>query len=261
MSTVLTNLGLEESEAKVYEALLELGPATVTEVTSKAGISRTLGYHVLEKLAVQGLVDRASGQGSKIKYAANHPRSLLQYVTNRKNQWERRAKETERLLPELISLYRIAEKPIVRYQDGVAGLKAVYSETLEAKSEILSIMDIEGWDTPELRSWGKEYNRERSKRKIHERILMLDTPTARDWMKYYKGSFTYTHHRWIKPEQLPGILEFGGEVNVYDNKVVMALLKKPNIMGVLVESSALANILKGLFELAWHAGIPAKRKR
>ncbi len=261
MSDILKNLGLEDSEAKVYEALLELGPATVTEVTSKAGISRTLGYHVLEKLAVNGLVDRASGKGSKIKYAANHPRSLLQYVTNRKNQWERRAKETERLLPELISLYKIAEKPVVRYQEGADGIKSIYSETLESKEEILSIMDVDGWDAPEFRSFGKEYNRERSKRKIHERILMLDTPAGREWMKYYKGSFTYTHHRWIKPEQLPGILEFGGEINIYENKVVMALLKKPNRMGIMVESRSLANILKGLFELGWQVGVPAKRRK
>jgi hypothetical protein len=40
----------------------------------------------------------------------------------------------------------------------------------------------------------------------------------------------------------------------------MALLKKPNLMGVMIESSALANILKGLFELAWTQGVSTNKK-
>lgn len=258
---LLTTLGLEKTEAQVYEALLMLGPSTVSEITKKACITRTLGYHVLNKLAINGLVDRASGAGAKIKYSANHPRSLLQYVTNRKNQWDRNIKSVEGILPELVSLYKFAEKPTVRYQEGTIGIKNIFLETLESKTEILSILDIEGWDTPELRGWGKTYNAERSRKKIHERILMLDTPSGRDWMKHYRGSFKYTEYKFIKPTQLPGILEFGGEINIIENKVVMALLKKPNQMGVVVESTALSNILRGLFELAWTVAIPVKTKR
>ncbi len=260
MSTPLHNLGLEDSEARVYEALLELGPSTVSEVTKKAGITRTLGYDVLDRLALHGLVDRTSGKGSKITYSANHPRSLVQYVTNRKNQWERRVKDVSTLLPELVSLYKIAEKPVVRYQDGVDGVKSIFLETLESTTEILSILDIEGWDVPEFKKWGKDYNKQRSERRIKERILILDTQRGREWMKYYRGSFKYTNYRWIKPDKLPGIADFGGEINVYENKVVMALLKKPNRMGVMVESMALSNILRGLFELAWLQGVPAKKR-
>ncbi|MDO8625865.1 MAG: helix-turn-helix domain-containing protein [Candidatus Magasanikbacteria bacterium] len=259
MPTNLKNIGLEESEARVYEALLALGPATVSEITAKANITRTLGYDVLERLALHGLVDRVSGAGAKIKYSANHPRSLLQYVKNRENQWARRSKEAERLLPELVSLYKIAEKPTIRYQEGVLGIKNIFSETLEAKGEIFSILDIEGWNSEELRAWGKGYNRERSARKIHERILFLDTPSGREWMHHYRGSKKYTDFRWIKPSDLPGILEFGGEINIYDNRVALALLQQPNRMGVLIESQALANILKGLFEMAWRYSKPIRK--
>jgi len=210
-------------------------------------------------LSIYGLVNRVSGEGAKIRYSAEHPRHLVQFIQNRKNQWERRLKEAEQRLPDLVSLFKVAEKPIVKYQEGIEGVKNIYSQTLESKEEILSILDIEGWDVQELRQWGKEYNSERSQRKIKERILMLDTPQGRDWMKNYRGSFKYTNYRWIKPEQLPGIKEFGGEINIYGNKVVMALLKRPNLMGVMIESSSLANILRGLFELAWSQGVSTKK--
>ena len=250
----LQKLGLEPSEARVYLALLELGPATVSEITKKAEITRTLGYHILEKLGWYGLVDQVSGKGAKIIYSAEHPQRLLQHLKNKRNQSQRVLEKAEESLPDLVALYKVADKPTVRYQEGIAGIKSIFSETFEAKTEILSILDVEGWSTPEFKKWAKEYNRERSKRKIHERFLLLDTPAARDWMTHYPGSLSYTHFRWIKKEQFPGIEYFQGEVNIFDNKVVMALLKKPNQMGVSIESAALSNILKALFELAWNAG-------
>lgn len=261
MESLINDLGLEENEAKVYQALLELGPSTVSQITKKAGVTRTFGYQILEKLSVYGLVNRVSGEGAKIRYSAEHPRNLMQFIQNRKNQWERRLKDAEQRLPDLVSLFKVAEKPIVKYQEGIEGVKNIYNQTLESKEEILSILDIEGWDVPELRQWGKEYNRERSQRKIKERILMLDTPQGREWMKKYHGSFKFTNYRWIKPERLPGIKEFGGEINIYENKVVITLLKKPNLIGVMIESSVLANILRGMFELAWTQGVEVKTKK
>lgn len=53
----------------------------------------------------------------------------------------------------------------------------------------------------------------------------------------------------------------GGEINIYENKVVIVLLKKPNQMGILIESSALANLLKALFSLAWQVAIPERKKK
>ncbi|MBI2436729.1 MAG: hypothetical protein HYV41_03240 [Candidatus Magasanikbacteria bacterium] len=261
MENLIKDLGLDENEANVYQALLELGPSTVSQITRKAGITRTFGYQILEKLSVYGFANRVSGEGAKIRFVAEHPRRLVQFIQNRKNQWERRLKEAEDRLPDLVSLYKLADKPTIKYLEGIEGVKSIFIQTLESKEEIFSILDIEGWDIPEFQSWGREYNRERSARKVKERILMYDTPQGREWMDDYRGSFKYTNCRWIKPEDLPGISEFGGEINVYENKVVMALLKKPNIMGVVIESQALSNILKGLFELAWKQGIEVKRKK
>lgn len=261
MENLIKDLGLEEKEAKVYQALLELGPSTVSQITKKAGITRTFGYQILEKLSVYGFVNRVSGEGATIRFIAEHPRRLVQFIQNRKNQWERRLKKAEDRLPDLVSLYKLADKPTIKYLEGVEGVKSIYTQTLESKEEILSILDIEGWDVFDFQKWGREYNKERSLRKVKERILMYDTIQGRAWMKNYKGSFKYTNYRWIKPEDLPGIREFGGEINIYENKVVMALLKKPNIMGVMIESEALSNILKGLFELAWKQGLEAKPKK
>ena len=258
MDNLIEHIGLDKHEAKIYQTLLEMGPSTVTEITQKAGITRTLGYVVLEKLAEQGLVNKASGQGKKIHYAAQHPRRLAQYVENRKRQWERRLKDIEHVLPDLVSIYKLVDKPVIRFQEGIEGAKSIYMESLESREKILSVADIEGYDTPEFRKWGQEYNRQRSLKKIHEQMLLLDTPIGRAWMKNYKGSFKYTDFRWINPEQFPGIKDFKGEFNIYENKVMMIMLQKPHYMAVIIESKILANILKTLFQMAWTQGVPAR---
>ena len=249
--TLIDNLGLEETEAKIYLALLELGPATVTKITNKAGVTRTLGYHVLEKLGWKGLVYKSSGSRKKLRYIAEHPRELLQNLKNKQSSLNRQVAVLERTLPELTAIFKTAEKPAIKFQDGLNWVKSIYSETLNSKSEILSILDLEGWSAPELNEFGKKYNKERSKRKIYERILILDTPAGRDWMKHYQGSTKYTKYRWIKPQDLPGILNFGGEINVYEDKTVIAMLKSPNQMGIMIQSSVVANIYKAMFEMIW----------
>lgn len=252
MQQTLKQLGLEDTEAKVYLALLELGPSTVTEITKKAQVTRTLGYHVLQKLGWQGLVNESSGSGKKKVYAAEHPQSFLRFVKNKKRSWERREEDAEKILPDLVALYQTQDKPVIRYQHGVNGVMSLFEESLQSKTEILSILDVESWKTSDFWEWAKKYNRERNKQRIKERILLLDTPAAREWVSQYKTSPVYTLYHWVKPEEVQGLLQFGGEINVYENKVMIALLKAPHILGVIMESPVLSNILKGMFEFIWN---------
>jgi len=254
----LQNLGLEESEIKVYLALLELGPSTVAEVTRKAGITRTLGYHVLDKLGWLGLVDQTSSKGKKIIYSAEHPQRLVQYVKNKRNQWDSKIKDIEEYLPNLVSLYKIADKPVIRYQKGDEGLKNIYIENLESKTEILSILDVDGWDVPEFRQFGKWYIKERVKRKIPERILMLERKSVHS---YYNEPSRLTNYKWISFSQLPGVMDLGGEINIFENKVLIAITKKPNRMGILIESQVLANLMRAMYELAWNVGKTVAKKK
>ena len=89
----LTEFGLDEAEAAVYSAFLEIGTATVSEVTKAAGITRTLGYHVIDKLIKKGLVDGVLSESKKL-YRANHPRSLSNYVKKREKEWQRKSERT-----------------------------------------------------------------------------------------------------------------------------------------------------------------------
>lgn len=255
----LKQFGLDENEAKIYLTLLELGPSTVTELTSHAHITRTLGYKILDDLGLLGLVTRVNSKGKKLKFAAEHPRSFVQYVKNKKNQWERNIDDAQELLPDLISLYKVKDKPTIRYQEGVQGVISLFEESLESTTEILSVTDVESWQEKEFWEWAKGYNRERNKRKVKERILLLDTPEGRKWINKYRST-PYTIYRWVTREQAKGLLEFGGELNVYEYKVVIAQPRRPHRMAAIIESEALSNIIRSLFNITWEIARPVKKK-
>ena len=87
LTTILQNLGLNEKEAKVYLACLELGSATVQEVSDKAGVKRTSVYNFLEDMKARGFITEVK-HGKKILLTAEDPRVLLKKADEQKKQFE-----------------------------------------------------------------------------------------------------------------------------------------------------------------------------
>ena len=52
----LTMVGLSEREARVYQALLHIGPSTITRIVNETAIPSSKIYDVLERLEHKGLV-------------------------------------------------------------------------------------------------------------------------------------------------------------------------------------------------------------
>ena len=53
---VLTEIGLSDSEKKVYLALLELGDSTRSDIVNRAKVTGSKVYELLEKLQDKGFV-------------------------------------------------------------------------------------------------------------------------------------------------------------------------------------------------------------
>lgn len=243
----LKSLGLDEKEARVYLAILELGIGSVTQISQKAEINRTTGYDILEKLCISGLVGR-SFKGKKQIYNAEHPSHLLSFLNNQKKKCDFHLEAAQKILPKLNTYYYHAPKPVIRFAEGKEGLKRIYLETLFAKKEILSCLDYNAWSDPELDKWARNYEKERTKRKIHERLLVLKTPESAQWVKKYPVNLEYTSVRWM-PYKSPFLFE--NETNIFDDKIMIVFLKSPNYAGMMIENKELNNLFKALFEMAW----------
>ena len=93
----LANLGLSENGAKVYMAMLELGPATVLEISAKAGVNRPTTYFQIEALKKLGLVSSQT-KGKKQLFIAEAPEQLDFILDRQKGEIEQKKEELQKIL-------------------------------------------------------------------------------------------------------------------------------------------------------------------
>ncbi len=74
----LKQLGLSETEAKLYIVLLKSGSLTVAELAESAKINRTAAYSHINSLLEKGIIAKVKGSTNKI--AANPPDDLRYLV-------------------------------------------------------------------------------------------------------------------------------------------------------------------------------------
>lgn len=78
----LQELGLSGNEARVYLALLELGPSTTGPLIKRSGLYRVIVYDTLEKLLKLGLVNY-SLQRNRKRFEAESPKQLLEIIKSK----------------------------------------------------------------------------------------------------------------------------------------------------------------------------------
>src|SRR3989344_833046 len=136
ITETLINLGLNEKQAKVYLACLELGSATIAELAEKSGVKRTSIYNFLEELIHKGFISELHQDG-QILLIAEDPKLLI-----KKSQEQLLG--AQKIFPELLAMFnRPGNKPKVHFYQGIAGLKKVYEETLKSREPIYAFTDYE----------------------------------------------------------------------------------------------------------------------
>lgn len=139
-TTELISLGFTETDASTYVALLELGSGTVTTITHRADITRTLGYHSLDRLVEFGLIEQKNNS-NPIQFHVKHPKFILNYLSKEKSLWENRITSAHELLPKLESLYTMLEHPFLSNRVGKEAVLDLYRTLYTNNNSILSLFN------------------------------------------------------------------------------------------------------------------------
>lgn len=249
-SKQLIELGFTNKEASVYLALLESGQSTVSYIARKAGINRTTGYDILEILAGKGFVS-VIDQGNTRQYTAEDPRKIIQYSENKLKQAQEELQASKKILPELKSVFNKTDKPKVKFYEGLDGLKEVLEDTLTANEQLVGYSVAESYFDV-LPEYGMGYLKRRIAKGISGRFIAPDTPGTRERAKHDKAELRET--RLVPKDKLN--IEI--EINIYDNKVIMASFKEE--LGIIIESQKIADAQKQIFELAWAQALLLNKK-
>lgn len=237
----LQSFGFSEKEANVYISLLELGKGTVTEISRKAGINRTTGYDILGSLSLKGVVN-VSGKEPKQEYAAESPASIIEYLKRQAAETADHIKKAEVLVPELNLLHALKNRPKIRFYEGKKGLQHAYEDTLTSSEQIRAYATIDDMHKA-LPDYFPEYYKRRAKKNISIRGIVPKTLAALDRQKYNQEekreiAFVPADKYYFSPE-----------INIYDNKVMIASWREK--LGIIIESEEIADAMKKIYELSW----------
>jgi sugar-specific transcriptional regulator TrmB len=240
---ILEKLGLNQKEALVYMALLELGTSSVEGIAKKAGTKRPTTYLILDDLQRKGLATLIP-RAKKVLYMPEPPDKIASDL-NRKQEL------VKRFMPNLLAVYNEPKnKPQVLLFEGKEAVKDLYDKILNAK-------EVEWFGTVrDFVNLYPEYEEQLVKKTLEKKIkvreLLTQNPADIEFAKsvthseYYQQRFTKTGEEFLTDNAL------------YDGNVVF-FSYQPHIFAVVIQSKTIYQSLRTLFELAWTQAEPYEK--
>ena len=239
-SELLKYVGLDESESKVYLALLDLGPSNISAIAKKAKVYRPVLYKLLPVLEARGIISQVIKKKRHL-YTAESPEKLKQL-------FDVASKTFDSALPDLMRMYvPKCKQPVIKFFEGQNGIARVFEDFAT------SLMV------------GSHYYRYSSIKKLY--------PTSSNYLprnyssimkeksKFAKGSIISNEYlakgndrvrqnqQWkVIPASL-NIFSHGITQLIYENKV--AFIDYNSNSAFIIENKEFAEFQKSIFKLFW----------
>lgn len=240
----LRNLGLSDKEARVYLALLQLGPATPYKISKRAHLKRPTAYVITEELLEKGFVVVAPGE--KHTYIARPPEVLFE-------EFEIKIARSRKSLPELKGLQGgIAEKPTVLYFEGVEGIRqALFHRVKETHdTEIVGFYADASFASPSLLPVTLEYNEYRVAHNIKARGIVTDTKELRE-MGFDKFFNLKDQSQSVFNAKIVSKAVYSSNASFEFYQDFIKIIFYDTAIAVIIESPTVAKAMRQIFEMLW----------
>ncbi|MBI4895604.1 MAG: helix-turn-helix domain-containing protein [Candidatus Aenigmarchaeota archaeon] len=240
-SVLLKDIGLTDSETKVYLALIELGSSTKGPIVKKSGVASSKIYELLEKLIDKGLVSYVIKSGVRYFEAADTNR-LMDYMKEKEHKVNEQKKELEKIIPflEMKRSSNISESQIQVFR-GIKGAKTAFYDMLNVKKgdEILVLGLTEASES--FQNFLVRFHRKRSEKGILCRAI------SGGKMKKFNTISSLKH---TKVKLFPGELSSPVATITYNDKTILSL-PNDNIW-IQIKNKRLADTNRARFEEMWN---------
>lgn len=235
----LTELGLTKNEAKVYLALLELGPTTTGPLIKKSKLYRVIIYDTLEHLLQKGLVNYSLQRNWKV-FQAENPSQILELLRNKeilaKSVVEQLQKvQTEKPLEKGASIY-----------EGWKGIKAAQENYFkEMKPGVGGEYLMVGASRQlhkKLDAFFNYFHERRSKLKISAKLLFNENNHQFGKLK--------KRYRPVQVRYMPAKFLTPSWVSMYKDMVLIGVAEEEP-MAFFIKNKAVAESYRQYFYFMW----------
>jgi sugar-specific transcriptional regulator TrmB len=241
LEQTLKNIGFEDKEAKIYLALLQLGPSDAKAISLKSGIKKPTTYVILESLRQKNAVLFLPNAKKKL-FAAKKPDEIFEEAN-------KRIHSAFSQLPLLNALSRNSkEKAMVTYYEGKAG----YAQAMQYKQdEVIRIGELPCYFAaalnidPDILIAVDKYLNHLKKNKVHLRGFAPEHET----IHFYQSK---------DPEFLSDIKilpydVYSGKSSIEISETFVRFTLFEEQMFVIIDNTEIAKIMKQIFEMNWRA--------
>jgi sugar-specific transcriptional regulator TrmB len=228
---ILTQLGLNEYEAKTYETLAKHGKATAAKISAQSGVPYGRIYDILQSLEHKGLIRTLPG--IRKEYVPGDPQKILELLEKRKKE----IAEGELEIKELKRYYEISYKEPVLIATGQKNFNALMKETTSPKKGYIYNIKYAVEPKPE---WIRK-DREKIKNGVDIRSLVR-----------YDAETRFNINKWTKNVRIPmrRIENEGVAMMMHDDEEILIGLIKSNTT-ILIRDKAFTKMMKKLFLNTW----------
>ncbi len=244
-AAILHEIGLNKSEANVYLTLLESGPTTTGPLMSRAKVSASKIYGILERLIDKGLASFIIRAKTKY-YQASPPESLIDYFNERQERLKRQEERITTLVRELkIRQNTAGEKQEARIFLGWKGVQNAYTlilDILPAGSDLIGFVSpTKEEERKEVKLFYLQYHRKRVAKRYNTKLIA--TKQSRRVFEHEPyASFKRFEVKYV--DNCPsGLVIFG------DCILMIAFEEKP--VAVIIRSRQIAESYRALFYGMW----------
>lgn len=244
--TFLKQLDLSTTEIKIYLKLLSSGAMTVSELAEKVKLNRTAIYNHINSLLKKGLIRQL--QGKTIRIEANPADNLYHLVDHRINA----ANLLRDSLPSVVNglnkynnTQTINTTSETKYFKGVIGVKAIYQDSLKAKTIrcYYNPKDLECFFPENFELF---YNKLKNNPQMQMYEICEDTSISR---MRYKKEMNVNHFWKFLPD---GTKITANDILMYDGKVaIINLRSKDSIEGIIIQNNDYYENSMQIYDVLW----------
>lgn len=230
--------GLNETEAKIYLANLELGPSSAWNIYLKTKIKRPTCYAVLDNLVADGIATKTN-DGNRNIFTVIDPEKLLMSLEVKKNEFFKSLPLFDALKSES------KEKPKIRVYEGIEGVFQAYMLGLDQPegSEILVFGSTKIW--AKYNSLIKVYLAERVTKNINIRALYTNSKDKHLYLKMDREELRET--KFLPRDYYDPKVE----TQVFGGTVIYIAHSEKEPFATVIEDESIAFDVRQRFEILW----------
>ena len=242
---IIKQIGLNDSQAKGYMALLKNGAMSPSELSEKTGEERSNCYAICHKLESLGLAKLVEGDNTKFK--AESPIKLKQLLANKQQSLKSASSDLSSALPGLLSEYCLNNN--VTEIINVSGKEAIamaYDSMINTNQDIFLLSN--GGSRYKCNLELLEFMK---KQAIRLKEANIKTYKLIETEKYDPNKIHSL--RLIKP--LPDVIKLDIRIMIFGNNVIFSKFYDSDIYSTIISSNEIANSLKSIFYALWNQNI------